>query len=92
MKFAIYAQLLLGIVYYCGANSTSNDASYAILPRFWTGSGFSPNAPLPFNRTSIVQQLTNDHVSRNLEFVAALPNSGIKYMRIHWLLSLVDFR
>lgn len=92
MKFAIYAHLLLGIVYYCEANSTSNTASYAILPRFWTGSGFSPNAPLPFNRTSIVQQLTNDHVSRNLEFVAALPNSGIKYMRIHWLLSLVDFR
>lgn len=82
----------MSLALYCQAHLDFHAQSYANLPRFWTGSGFSPSAPLPFNRTSVVQQLSNDHVYRNLELVATLPNSGIKYMRIHWLLSLVDFK
>ncbi|XP_031630457.1 alpha-L-iduronidase [Contarinia nasturtii] len=28
---------------------------------------------------------------RNMEYISALPNSGIKHIRIHWLLSLIKF-
>lgn len=92
MQISIYKQLLAIFVLYIKVNSALQIQSYAELPRFWTNSGFSPSAPLPFNRTSVVQELLNDDVYRNLEVVAALPNAGIKYMRIHWLLSLVDFK
>lgn len=65
---------------------------YKPLPRFWTNSGFSPSAPLPINRSFIVGELKSKSVYRNVEFIAALPNFGIKYIRIHWLLSLVEFK
>lgn len=70
----------------------SAESNYKLLPRFWTNSGFSPSAPLPFNRTQIIVELQSNDVYQNLEFVAALPNTGIKYIRIHWLLSLVEFK
>lgn len=93
MRFVIFGRLIeFSVLFYCEANFVLKTPSYAVLPRFWTGSGFSPSAPLPFNRTSIVQQLSSEHVKRNLDFVAALPNAGIKHMRIHWLLSLIDFK
>lgn len=70
----------------------SNNDVYKVLPRFWTNSGFSPSAPLPFNRSSIANELQSPAVYQNLEYVAALPNSGIKHIRIHWLLTLVEFK
>lgn len=72
-------------------NFNSNNVVYKELPRFWTNSGFSPSAPLPFNRSGVVIELQSPPVHQNLEFIAALPNSGIKYIRIHWLLTLVEF-
>lgn len=73
-------------------DSNNNNNVYKMLPRFWTNSGFSPSAPLPFNRSNVANELQSAAIYQNLEFVAALPNSGIKYIRIHWLLTLVEFR
>lgn len=69
-----------------------NASEYAALPRFWTNSGFSPAAPLPFNRSQIVTELNSNDVHRNMDYVSAMPNSAVRHMRIHWLLSLVEFR
>lgn len=73
-------------------NFDSNNDVYKVLPRFWTNSGFSPSASLPFNRSGVANQLHSPAVYQNLEFVAALPNAGIQHIRIHWLLTLVEFR
>lgn len=87
---------LLFFIIWCDAilvlNISSNDQSYTRLRRFWTGSGLSPSAPLPINRTAIIQQLLNDDMYKNMEYVSALPNSGIEHIRIHWLLSLINFK
>lgn len=83
-------------IYNCSAisilNIQFNQQTYKTLPRFWTGSGLSPSAPLPFNRSDVVQQLLSDHMFLNMEYIAALPNSGIQFIRIHWLLTLVKFK
>lgn len=73
-------------------NFDSNNDVYKVLPRFWANSGFSPSAPLPFNRSDVSNELQSPAIYQNLEFIAALPNSGIKHIRIHWLLSLIEFR
>lgn len=69
----------------------ANVSSYNVLPRFWTNSGLSPFAPLPFNRTDVAQQLLTEY-GNNMEIISALPNSAVKHIRIHWLLSLIDFK
>lgn len=69
-----------------------NASSYEELPRFWTNSGFSPSAPLPFNRLYVADQLKTDDVYRNLDYISELPNRAVKYIRMHWLLSLVEFK
>lgn len=91
--------VLLSTIFLCNGNSTitlkmEDHNNYVHLPRFWRGTGLSPFAPLPFNRTYVAQQLlnTSDDMYINMEYVASLPNSGIKYIRIHWLLSLVVFK
>lgn len=73
-------------------NFNSSNVVYKELPRFWTNSGFAPSAPLPFKRSGVANELQSSPVYQNLEFIAALPNSAIKYIRIHWLLTLVEFR
>lgn len=70
----------------------TNVNSYNVLPRFWTNSGLSPFAPLPFNQTDVAQQILTENMNRNMEIIAALPNSAVKHIRIHWLLSLIDFK
>lgn len=89
--------VLLLLSFFCTGNSILNlkiedHNNFVYLPRFWKGSGLSPTAPLPFNRTDIAHQLLTDDMFFNMEYVASLPNSGIKYIRIHWLLSLVAFK
>lgn len=69
-----------------------NASNYRELPRFWTNSGFSPSAPLPFNRTSVANELQSNDVYRNIDYVSAMPNMAIKHIRIHWVLSLVEFK
>lgn len=88
--------IVLSLIYCCSANVTLdiyfNPQPYYKLPRFWTGSGLAPFAPLPFNRTDVTEQLLSDRMSLNMEYVSALPNYGIQHIRIHWLLSLVKFK
>lgn len=73
-------------------NLNRNASNYEELPRFWTNSGFSPSAPLPFNRLYVVDQFQTDDVYRNIDYISALPNRAVKYIRMHWLLSLVEFK
>lgn len=88
--------VLISLICWCNGNSVLNlqlkGHSYVSLNRFWTGTGLSPFAPLPFNRSDVMQQLLANQMQLNMEFVAALPDSGIKHIRIHWLLSLVTFK
>ncbi|XP_055313832.1 alpha-L-iduronidase [Sitodiplosis mosellana] len=70
----------------------ANVQPYNVLPRFWTQTGLSPSAPFPFNRTDVAQQLLSENMYRNMELISALPNGAIKHIRIHWLLSLIDFK
>lgn len=97
-KMMIYIKCIIicSFFHYCFVNSVFdiqfNQQTYKTLPRFWTGSGLSPSAPLPFNRSYVVQQLLSNDMFLNMEYIAALPNSGIQYIRIHWLLTLIKFK
>lgn len=89
--------VLLSLIFFRNGNATlslkiKDHNNYVYLPKFWKGTGLSPAAPLPFNRTDVAHQLLTDDMYFNMEYVASLPNSGIKYIRIHWLLSLVFFK
>lgn len=93
----MFMQIIMLPLLFCIGNSTLNfniedPNNLEDLPRFWKGSGLSPAAPLPFNQTDIAHQLLTKDMFLNMEYVASLPNSGIKYIRIHWLLSLVVFK
>lgn len=57
------------------------------LPRFWTSTGLCPPAP---REKSAEFLLSNDSLL-NLEIIGALPNEGLKYVRIHWLLEMMSF-
>lgn len=90
--------VLLSLNHFCNGNRTfivnfeefTNE--YVYIPRFWTNSGLSPSAPLPFNRTNVAHQLLDHSMLFNMAYIGALPNFGIKYIRIHWLLSLISFK
>uniref|UniRef100_A0A8D8BRM3 Alpha-L-iduronidase n=1 Tax=Culex pipiens TaxID=7175 RepID=A0A8D8BRM3_CULPI len=57
------------------------------LHRFWTSTGLCPPAP----RERVAEFLLSEDSLRNLEIIAALPNRGIKHVRIHWLLEMIRF-
>ncbi|XP_055626302.1 alpha-L-iduronidase isoform X2 [Toxorhynchites rutilus septentrionalis] len=57
------------------------------LPRFWTSTGLCPPAP----REKAAEFLLSNDSLLNLEIIASLPNQGLKYVRIHWLLELLQF-
>lgn len=84
--------VLICLVHNYEANLILNLHANTVLPRFWTNTGLSPMAPLPFNRTYVNQQLLSENMKRNMEIVSALPNIAVKHIRIHWLLSLVNFK
>lgn len=65
--------------------------NYKELTRFWTNVGFSPPAPLPLNNSQISEVLLSKDVQLNNEIVSSLPNNGVDHIRIHWLLSLIQF-
>lgn len=65
---------------------------YKQLPRFWKNCGFSPPAPLPINNAQVTSELLSKDVYLNIEYLAALPNFGIQYVRIHWLLSMLKVK
>ncbi|XP_065091548.1 alpha-L-iduronidase isoform X2 [Ochlerotatus camptorhynchus] len=57
------------------------------LPRFWTSTGLCPPAP----REKSAEFLLSDDSLLNLEIIGSLPNEGLKYVRIHWLLEMMSF-
>lgn len=60
------------------------------LHRFWTNTGFCP--PPPTNDSTILAGFFLSEKSlQNMEYISALPNNGLKYVRIHWLLNLIKF-
>lgn len=65
-----------------------NEASFKKIPRFWTNTGLCPPAPID-NSTALSQFFSSSDMKTNLALVSALPNAGIKYVRIHWLLQLL---
>lgn len=60
------------------------------LPRFWTNTGFCPPAPTNHSST-LADFFLSEKSIQNIEYISALPNSGLKNIRIHWLLNLIKF-
>ncbi|CAH1392790.1 unnamed protein product [Nezara viridula] len=59
------------------------------LTKFWKSTGFSPSS---FDQTSTREFLMSKDVEHNLAIISALPNQGIEFVRIHWLLNLLYFK
>lgn len=55
-----------------------------ILPRFWTSTGFCPIG------TNMTEYFSLKDLKTNLELIGAIPNAGLKFIRIHWLLDLLE--
>lgn len=53
---------------------------------FWTSTGLCP--PEPRNASGAF--LVSRDSLMNLELIASLPNHGIRHVRIHWLLELLE--
>lgn len=60
------------------------------LPRFWTNTGFCPPAPTN-DSTTLAEFFLSEKSLRNLDYISALPNNGLKFVRIHWLINLIKF-
>lgn len=54
------------------------------LNRFWTSTGFCPT----FQDSRVI--LGSDDVIQNLIHISSLPRNGLQYVRIHWILDLID--
>ncbi|XP_069482481.1 alpha-L-iduronidase [Ambystoma mexicanum] len=52
---------------------------------FWESTGLCP--PLPHNKADQYDLSNDQHI--NLAYVSSVPHSGIKQVRIHWLLDLI---
>ncbi|KAL5277584.1 IDUA family protein [Megaselia abdita] len=74
---------ILFVLFLFLGNSTSN-LKYRELPRFWTNTGFCPIG-------NVSQVLLSQDEEINIRLIGSLPNNGIKRVRIHWLLDLVEF-
>lgn len=60
------------------------------LPRFWTNTGFCPPAPTN-DSTTLAEFFLSEKTQQNMEYISALPNNGLKFIRIHWLINLIKF-
>lgn len=60
------------------------------LPRFWTNTGFCPPAPTN-DSTTLAEFFLSKKSLQNLDYISALPNNGLKFVRIHWLMNLIKF-
>lgn len=52
---------------------------------FWKSTGFCP--PLPHNKAELYDNGRDQHI--NLAYISSVPHSGIKQVRVHWLLDLI---
>ncbi|XP_058461976.1 alpha-L-iduronidase [Malaya genurostris] len=57
------------------------------LSRFWTSTGLCPPAP----REKAAEFLLAEDSLLNFEIIGSLPNLGLNYIRIHWLLEMIEF-
>ncbi|XP_060619697.2 alpha-L-iduronidase isoform X1 [Anolis sagrei] len=83
--------LLLGLMGKASLEATvliNVDASQAEreLKHFWESTGFCP--PLPHSQADLFD-LSKDQAI-NLAYISSVPHNGIKQIRIHWLLELVQ--
>lgn len=74
---------ILFVLFLFVGNSISN-LKYYELPRFWTNTGFCPIG-------NVSEVLLSQDEEINIRLLGSLPNNGIKRVRIHWLLDLVQF-
>lgn len=74
---------ILFVLFLFVGNSISN-LKYYELPRFWTNTGFCPIG-------NVSESLLSRDEEINIRLIGSLPNNGIKRVRIHWLLDLVEF-
>ena len=51
------------------------------LQNYWRGSGFTPGS-----------QLLNKDMQMTLDYLASIPHDGIRYLRPHWLLNMVQVK
>lgn len=58
------------------------------LPKFWAHTGLCP--PAPTNDAVVLNSFFGGTSMRlSMEMISALPNAGLKTVRIHWLLNLI---
>lgn len=87
MRLIVLIACYLYIVAYASVVSINFSMSdVKRLPRFWVNTGFAPPAPLE----TVDEFFGSNDVQLNLEIIGSLPNNGIKYVRIHWLLNLLS--
>ncbi|KAG5682536.1 hypothetical protein PVAND_011883 [Polypedilum vanderplanki] len=55
------------------------------MPKFWTNTGFAPTEPI----NNVFDFFETKDLNMNLEIIGSMPNNGLKYIRIHWLLNLI---
>ncbi|XP_043917055.1 alpha-L-iduronidase [Protopterus annectens] len=55
------------------------------MDHFWKSTGFCP--PLPHNRADLYDRSKDEQL--NIAYISSVPHSGIKQVRVHWLLELV---
>ncbi|XP_013389365.1 alpha-L-iduronidase [Lingula anatina] len=93
MHFTLYVVALLFcsiLISQCCCRSTykvkiDEGKIIANLSHFWESTGFCPPAP---HQDAAAFDLGTDML-HNLAYIAAVPNGGIKQVRVHWLLDLV---
>lgn len=74
---------ILFVLFLFVGNSISN-LKYYEFPRFWTNTGLCPIG-------NVSEVLLSQDEEINIRLIGSLPNNGIKRVRIHWLLDLVEF-
>lgn len=53
---------------------------------FWKSTGFCPPDP----KTAIDRYLLSDEMEMHLKLISSLPNNGIEYVRVHYLINLIQ--
>ncbi|KAJ8918019.1 hypothetical protein NQ315_011472 [Exocentrus adspersus] len=90
MLFVFYIFLEIAVLCVCDVkvntiNIDVNPSNVTKFYHFWKSTGFCPPDP----KENVPTYLLSDEQKRNIALIGSLPNNGIKYVRIHWLLNLL---
>lgn len=77
----VFMSNILFVLFLFVGHSISNFYEF---PRFWTNTGFCPIG-------NVSKALLSQDEEINIRLLGSLPNNGIKRVRIHWLLELIEF-